>query len=162
MWILYHTTSDSIERVGAETSTSGDSPTEQEGSKKVTLKRTNEDNRLERIVHTEVETSVDDNTSDGGTETAIQTTNTVGSKGLLVDIDQTVELTFTTYDGQIQISKFPVFFQKAYLSLRIWRRWPIGYGHNPGSRRRGGKRHQRHHQKPSYQQTTSSNHLAPS
>ena len=92
---FYHTTSDSIERVRSETGTSCDDPSEQEGGKEITLEGASEKDGFERIVHTEIETSIDNDTSDGRTETTVQTANTVGSKGLLVDIDQTVELTFT-------------------------------------------------------------------
>ena len=96
VWDVYHTTSDCIERVRSETGTSCDGPSEQEGGKEVTLESTGEKNGFKRIVKTEIETSIDDDTSDRGTETTIKTTNTIRSKSLLVDIDQTVELTFTT------------------------------------------------------------------
>ena len=47
----------------------------------------------ERVVDTEVETTVDDDTDDGGHESTVETGNTVGCEGLPVDIDETVELT---------------------------------------------------------------------
>ena len=53
-------------------------------------------NRLDRVVHAEVETAVDNDTSDGGHETTVETGDTVGGEGLLVDIDQAVELALTT------------------------------------------------------------------
>jgi hypothetical protein len=93
----YHTTSDSIERVRSETGTSCDDPSESERGKEVTLECASKEDGFERIVHTEVETSIDNDTSDGRTEPTVQSADTVGSKGLPVDIDQTVELTFTTY-----------------------------------------------------------------
>lgn len=92
----HHTSTNSIERVRADTSASGDRPAEQEGGQEVTLKRTNEENRLEGVVHSEVQTTVDDNTSDGGTETTVETKDTVRSESLLVDINQTVELAVPT------------------------------------------------------------------
>jgi hypothetical protein len=92
----YHTTSDSIERVRSETGSGGDDPTESERGKEVTFEGTGEEDRLERIVETEVQSSVDNDTSDGGTETTVKTTDTIGCKSLLVDINQTVELTFAT------------------------------------------------------------------
>ena len=92
----HHTSTDSIERVRADTSTSGDSPAEQEGGQEVTLKDTDEENRLEGVVHSEVQTTVDDDTSDRGTETAVETKDTVTGESLLVDIHQTVELTVPT------------------------------------------------------------------
>ena len=53
-------------------------------------------NRLkltERVVDTEVETTVDNDTDDGRNETTVETSNTIRGKGLLVDVDETVELT---------------------------------------------------------------------
>ena len=92
----HHATTDGVERVRGDTSTSGDGPSEQERGQEVTLEGTSEKDGLDRVVHAEVETTVDDDTRDGGHETTVETGNTVGSEGLLVDIDQTVELTVTT------------------------------------------------------------------
>ena len=92
----HHTTTDGVERVGSDTGTSGDSPSEKEGGKEITLKRSDEKDRLDGIVHSEVETTVNDDTSDGWTETTVETGDTIGSEGLLVDIYQAVELTLTT------------------------------------------------------------------
>ncbi len=89
----HHTPTDSIERVRADTSTSGNSPAEQEGSQEVTLESTDKKYRLKGVVHPEVQTTVDDDTSDGGTETTVETKDTVRGESLLVDIHQTVELT---------------------------------------------------------------------
>jgi hypothetical protein len=83
----HHATTDSVQRVRSDTSTSGDRPSESERSKEVTLKRADEENWLDGIVHSEVETTVDDDTEDGGSETTVKTSNTIGSEGLLVDID---------------------------------------------------------------------------
>lgn len=92
----HHAATDGVERVGSDTSTSGDSPAEQERGEEVALKRADEDDGLERVVHAEVETTVDDDTSDGGHETTVETSDTVGGHGLLVDVDQAVELALTT------------------------------------------------------------------
>lgn len=54
---------------------------------------TGEPTLTERIVDTEVETTVDDDTDDGRNETTVKTSNTIRCKGLFVDIDETVELT---------------------------------------------------------------------
>ena len=99
----HHATTDGVQRVGSDTGTSGDSPAKSERSQEVTLKSTGEDDRLERVVHTEVETTVDDDTSNGGHETTVKTSNTVGGEGLLVDIDETVELTLTTLLGRLGV-----------------------------------------------------------
>lgn len=56
-----------------------------------------------RLTETEVETSVDNDTNDGGNETSVETGNTVGSEGLLVDIDQTVELSGATRLGRLVV-----------------------------------------------------------
>lgn len=99
----HHTTTDGVERVRGDTGTSGDGPSEKEGGDEVTLERTDKDDRLDGVVHTEVETTVDDDTSDGRTETTVETGNTVRGEGLLVDVDQTVELTLTTSLGVLVV-----------------------------------------------------------
>ncbi|KAH3658860.1 hypothetical protein OGATHE_006586 [Ogataea polymorpha] len=95
----HHSSSDSVQWVRSSRSSGGDGPTQQERSKEVTLKRTNQDNRLKRVVETEVETSVDNNTNNRWQETSVKTSNTVGSKSLSVDINQTVELSLTSLGG---------------------------------------------------------------
>jgi hypothetical protein len=89
----HHTTTNGVERVRGNTGTSRDTPTEKEGGQEVALKRTSEDDRLERVVHAEVETTVDNDADDGRKETTVETSNTIGGEGLLVDVDETVELT---------------------------------------------------------------------
>ena len=92
----HHAPTNSIQRIRANTSTSSDTPAEQEGCQEVTLKRTDEEDRLERVVHPEVQTTVDNDTSNRGTETTVETKNTVRGESLLVDIHQTVKLTIST------------------------------------------------------------------
>lgn len=92
----HHAATDSVEWVRSDTGTSCDSPSEQERGEEVALEVTDENDRLERIVHSEVETTVDDDTKDRRTETTVETTDTVRGEGLLVDIDEAVELTVTT------------------------------------------------------------------
>jgi len=99
----HHTTTDSIQWVRSNTSTSGNTPSEKEGGKEVALKRTDKDDRLDRVVHTEVQTTVNNDTSDGRTETTVQTSDTISGEGLLVHIDQTVELTSTTSLGVLVV-----------------------------------------------------------
>jgi hypothetical protein len=99
----HHTTTDSVKRVRSDTGTGGDTPTKSERGQEVVCERTDEDNRLERVVHTEVQTTVDNNTKNGGSETTVQTSNTVRSKSLAVDVDETVELTSTTRLGVLGI-----------------------------------------------------------
>ena len=99
----HHTTTDSVERVGGDTGTSCNRPTEGERCKEAAFKRADEDNGLEGVVHAEVETSVDDDTSDRGHETTVETGDTIGGEGFPVDIDETVELTSTALGGALGI-----------------------------------------------------------
>ncbi len=48
---------------------------------------------------TKVQTAVDNDTNNGGDETTVETGDTVGSKGLPVDVDETVELTGSSLGG---------------------------------------------------------------
>lgn len=99
----HHTTTDSVERIRGNTSTGSNAPAESERSQEVAFERTDEDDRLDRIVHAEVETTIDDDTGNGGTETTVETGDTVRGESLLVDIDQTAELTLTTFLGALGI-----------------------------------------------------------
>jgi hypothetical protein len=99
----HHTTTDGVERVRGDTSTSGDSPSESERGKEVTLEVTGEKDRLDGIVHSEVKTTVDDNSKNRGSETTVKTSNTVSGEGLLVDIHESVELTLTTLLGGLVV-----------------------------------------------------------
>jgi hypothetical protein len=99
----HHAATDGVKRVRSDTSTSGDSPTEGERGEEVALKVTSEDDGLERIVHSEVETAVDNDTSDGRHETTVETGDTIRSEGLFVDIYQAVELALTTLLGGLGI-----------------------------------------------------------
>lgn len=99
----HHTTTDGVERVGGNTGTGGDSPAEQEGSQEVVLERAGKEDGLDGVVHTEVQTTVDNDTKNGGTETTVETGNTVGGESLLVDVDETVELTVTTALGGLGV-----------------------------------------------------------
>jgi hypothetical protein len=91
----HHATTDSVERIRGDTSTSGDEPTKKERSQEVTLERSNKHNGLDGVVHTKVQTTVNNDTSNRGTETTVKTSDTIRGKGLAVDVDETVELTFT-------------------------------------------------------------------
>lgn len=89
----HHSTSDGIDGVGGEARDDGDGPSEEEGDDEGGI-RSKEDG-LDGIVKTEVKTSVDEDTDAGDGETSVETGNTVGSDGLLVDIDETVVLSLT-------------------------------------------------------------------
>lgn len=99
----HHTSTDSVEWVGGDTGASGHGPSEEERGQEVTLEGTGEKNGFEGIVHSEVETTVDNDTSNGWTETTVETEDTVTGDGLLVDVDQAVELAITTGLGVLGI-----------------------------------------------------------
>lgn len=99
----HHAPTDGVERVRSDTGTSGDSPTKSERGKEVTLKGTDQNNRLDRIVHAEVQTTVDDDTGDGRTEATVQTSDTISGEGLAVDVNQTVELGLATGLGRLAV-----------------------------------------------------------
>lgn len=91
----HHPAADGVEGVRGDTGTGGDAPTEDERGEEVVLERAGEDDRLDRVVHTEVQTTVDDDTGDGGHEATVETGNTVRGEGLAVDVDEAVELALT-------------------------------------------------------------------
>ena len=99
----HHTTTDGVKGVRSETGRGGDSPAEEERGEEVALKRTNEDDGLDRVVETEVETTVDNDTNDGGNETTVETGNTVRSEGLAVDVNETVELALATLGSRLVV-----------------------------------------------------------
>lgn len=99
----HHTTTNGIKRVRGNTGTGGNTPTESERGQEVALERTGKESRLKRVVHTEVQTTVNDDTKDGRSETTVQTRDTVGCKGLLVHIYQAVELAFATLLGRLGV-----------------------------------------------------------
>lgn len=91
----HHTTSDSVKRVRGDTGSGGDTPTEDERGEEVVLERADQDDGLDRVVQTEVKTTVDDDTSDRRHEATVQTGKTIRGEGLSVDVNETVELTLT-------------------------------------------------------------------
>jgi len=95
----HHTTTDGIQRIRSNTSTSRNCPTEKEGGQEIVLKRTDEEDGLNRVVHTKVQTTVDDYTKNRGCETTVETGNTIRGESLLIHIDQTVVLTGATSLG---------------------------------------------------------------
>ena len=60
----HHTSTDGVERIRGNTSASGDSPAEQERSQEAALERTDKEDRLDRVIHPEVQSTVDNDTSD--------------------------------------------------------------------------------------------------
>ena len=99
----HHTTTDGVEGVGRETCAGGDAPAEKEGRDEVALEGTDEDDGLDGVVETEVETAVDDDTSDRGDEATVKTCDTVCSEGLAVDVDEAVELPSPALNGRLVV-----------------------------------------------------------
>lgn len=61
------------------------------------LKRTNQNRRLEGVVHSEVKTSINDDAHTRDVEPTVQAADTVASKGLAIDIHDAVELPLATH-----------------------------------------------------------------
>ena len=99
----HHATTDGVERVRGETGTGGDTPAEEERGEERALERASHDNGLERVVHTEVQTAVDDDADDRRDEAAVKTGDAVRGEGLLVDVDEAVELALTTLVGALRV-----------------------------------------------------------
>lgn len=99
----HHAATDGVKRVGSDTGTGGDTPTKSERGSEGVGEGTDQENGLQGVVHSEVETTVDNDTGNGGSETTVETGNTVRGKSLAVDIDETVELTVTTTLGVLGI-----------------------------------------------------------
>lgn len=108
----HHAAADGIDGVGGETGSGGDEPGESEGgttlngvgdvSVGITGQHTEHDG-LDGIVQTEVQTTVDDDTNARDDETTVETSNTVGSQSLPVNVYQSVELTLSSLLGRLVI-----------------------------------------------------------
>ena len=90
----HHTTTNGVNGVRHKSSSDGNSPTQQEW--KGNWRRVSQKNRFQRVIKTKVHATVDENTDARDNETTVKTLDTVGLDGLDIDIDQAVELTFTT------------------------------------------------------------------
>ena len=99
----HHTTADSVERVRGKTSSRRDTPTKEERGKEVLRELTGQEDGLKRVVQTEVETTVHNDTHDRGNETTVETHDTVDGHRLAVDINETVELALTTLGSRLGI-----------------------------------------------------------
>lgn len=99
----HHTSTNSVKWIGSDTGTSSDGPPKSKGSQEVAFQFASEQYRFDRVVHAKVETAVDDDTSNRGAETTVQAQNTVRGKRLLVNVHQSVELSFTSHFGALSI-----------------------------------------------------------
>jgi len=91
----HHSSSNGVNWVGSKTRNNGNRPTEEEGDEGGTV--FSDDDWFEGIVESKVETSVDEDTDARDDETSVKTSNTIGSESLLVDIDETVVLSFAVF-----------------------------------------------------------------
>ena len=80
--------------VGHESSSDGDSPSEEEGHGHIGV--VSEKHGLQGVEETEVHATVDEDTNGGDGESSVQALDAVRLEGLGVDINQAVELPLTS------------------------------------------------------------------
>ena len=80
--------------VGHESSSDGDSPSEEEGHGDISV--VSEEKGLQGVEETEVHATVDEDTNGGDGESSVQALDTINLEGLGVDIDQAIELPLTS------------------------------------------------------------------
>ena len=108
--VHHKSTSHGIERVGDDTGGNGNELSESPHGEHVGFLGIWEENGLTSIEHTEVRSTVSDDTDDGDSETSVETLRTVLREDLLQAVNETVELTITaladisgeTSSGEIQ------------------------------------------------------------
>jgi len=94
---LHHkSSSDGIQRIRDETSSTGDELSNQELKEDASILVITEDDSLQSVVTTEVSGSVYDNTGNGDTKTSVETDGTIGGVDLLQTVDKTIELSVIT------------------------------------------------------------------
>jgi len=98
----HHASSDGIDWVGHDTGDDGYTPTEEETEESAAIIA--DEHWLERVVKTKVHTSVDEDTDAGDDEASVETADTIGGKGLLVDVDETVVLSLAAL-GLVVVSQ---------------------------------------------------------
>jgi hypothetical protein len=86
----HHASSDGVDRVGGKSGSDGDGPSEEERHQSAAT--VTDENRLERVVQTKVETSVDEDTDARDHEATVETGDTVAGQRLSVHVDEAVEL----------------------------------------------------------------------
>ena len=100
-----HSSPDSVDWVGANTSSCsdavGDDQVEESEFESADLKLVS-DVGLGDIVEAEVASTIDEDSCDGDSETVVNTSNTVSSDGFLDDVQKTVEL--TVFGGLTHVS----------------------------------------------------------
>merc|ERR1712243_307972 len=91
----HHSATDGVDGVGGESRDDRDGPSEEEGGQEALV--LSEDDRLERIVKTEIKTAVDEDSNAGDDESSVQTSDAVSGQSLLVDIDQSIVLSLAVF-----------------------------------------------------------------
>merc|ERR1712008_573010 len=90
----HHSPTHGVNGVGHQTGKDGNTPSQQERPKDRCI--CSQKNWLQGIVETEIHATIDKDTDAGDGETTVKTLDTVRLQGFGVDIDQAVELTFTS------------------------------------------------------------------
>merc|ERR1719430_26837 len=90
----HHSSSDRVDGVRGKSSGNSDDPSQQEGDEDTSIVA--KEDGLQRVIQTEVETTVDKDPHSRYGESSVQALDTVGLQGLDIDVDQTVELALAT------------------------------------------------------------------
>lgn len=98
----HHSSSDGVDGVGGETGSDGDEPSDGEVGEEVVLDVGGQEG-LDGVVDTEVESSVDDDTDAGDHEPSVESDDSVGGEGLLVDVEESGELFGSALLGVLQV-----------------------------------------------------------
>merc|ERR1719309_1582021 len=90
----HHTSSDGVNGIGHEASGDSYSPAKKEGGKDISV-LANQD-RLEGVKQAEVHATVDEDSNSRDDKASVEPHDTIGLQGLDINIDETIELSFTT------------------------------------------------------------------
>jgi len=99
----HHSSSDGIKRIGSKTSSDGDTPSKEERSDERVFHVSSEEDGLEGVVETKVETSVNNDTNTRDNESSVETNETIRGEGLSVDINEAIELSGSSFLGGLVI-----------------------------------------------------------
>jgi len=91
----HHTTTNGVNGIGHETGGHGDTVSQAEGKEQPGVG--SQKDRLQRIVETEVHSTVDEDADARNDESSVETLDTVGLEGLGVDVDETLVLTLSSF-----------------------------------------------------------------
>lgn len=98
----HHSSSDGVDRIRSETSADSDHPPESEVDEEVVVERFREDGS-NRIVNTEVESSIDDDTNTRDNESSVEPSDSVSGECFLIHVNEAVELLDTSLFGVLQV-----------------------------------------------------------